>query len=63
MFLCAASQRHCLRYALALFPTLTGTGTISGSLGHFTRFTGYFHGKLPVPKVKRETPGARTASK
>ena len=33
MFLCAASQRHCLLYALALFPTLIGTGPFCGKKG------------------------------
>ena len=32
MFLCAASERHCLCYDLTLFPTLTGTGTLFGLL-------------------------------
>jgi hypothetical protein len=56
-------RRHDLHYDLALFPTLTGTGMISGSLKQYHPFYGHYHGRLPAPKVKRETPEARIASK
>ena len=35
-------QRHGLRYDLAMFPTWTGTGIISGSLGQYHTFYGPF---------------------
>jgi hypothetical protein len=43
-----------LRHDLGMFPTLTETSTISGSLKQYCPFYGPFSGRLPVLKVKRE---------
>ena len=63
MFLCAASQRHCLRYALALFPTLTGTGIISDSLRPYHAFYEPFSWQTASAKGKKENSGTYAASK
>ncbi len=63
MFLRALTQRHCLRYDLAMFPTLIGTGMISGSWRPYHTFYGPFSWQTASAKGKKGTPGARTASK
>jgi hypothetical protein len=57
MFLCAASQRHYLRYDLVLFPTLTGTGTIFSLLRQSHSFCGPFWWQTASAECKKGNTG------
>jgi hypothetical protein len=49
-------RRHDLHYDLALFPTLTGTGMISGSLKQYHPFYGPFSWQIASAKSEKGHP-------